>query len=338
MKKRNAPYQPPGSPVFIGQWERSQEFGTFPVGSKPKQMVICPVDATEPFLIAGHAYLFKWAEGWQEQQIWSEIIAYRIACLVGLDVPKCFLAVDETVGRVGALVEFFYGYPGDVRTPRFIPAAEVLRLKDPKKGRPHDVRTNMRFANRFQVKDAVDWWGRALLFDALIGNTDRHPENWGMLFSLPPGISIRHDAWKRLIPFLKIFDRFDGSGFEVKIAPVFDNGTSLGYEIREAALSLHIESAQLKFYIDRGTHHCGWSAAEPQFRHHVELCRRYLEAFPAAGAAMGNMLQFRQEQIDSILRECVACEVEPKFTAARAEFVSALIRERHRRLMRLFED
>jgi hypothetical protein len=82
-----------------------QSFWIYPVGSKPKQMLICPADASEQFLIPGHAYLFKSAEGWRRQQIWSEIVAYRIASLVGLDVPPCFLAVNEHSGQVGALIE-----------------------------------------------------------------------------------------------------------------------------------------------------------------------------------------------------------------------------------------
>src|SRR3954454_5183744 len=68
-------------------------------------MLICPAEASEQFLIPGHAYLFKSAEGWRRQQIWSEIVAYRIASLVGLDVPPCFLAVNEHSGQVGALIE-----------------------------------------------------------------------------------------------------------------------------------------------------------------------------------------------------------------------------------------
>jgi hypothetical protein len=68
-------------------------------------MLICPADASEQFLIPGHAYLFKSAEGWRRQQIWSEIVAYRLASLVGLDVPPCFLAVNEHSGQVGALIE-----------------------------------------------------------------------------------------------------------------------------------------------------------------------------------------------------------------------------------------
>jgi hypothetical protein len=99
--------------VLVGGWRPHEEFPIHPIGSKPKQILICPPHHPEPFLIPGHPYLFKTAEGWRGQQIWSEIIAYQIAALVGLNVPPCFLAMNEHTGQVGALIEFFYGKAKD---------------------------------------------------------------------------------------------------------------------------------------------------------------------------------------------------------------------------------
>ena len=56
------------------------------------------------------------------------------------------------------------------------------------------------------------YWARIFAFDALVGNTDRHQENWGLLWSNTGGIP------------------------RVRFSPAFDNGTSLGHEITEAAL------------------------------------------------------------------------------------------------------
>lgn len=139
------PGQPLGVPVLVGGWPRHEDFPVFPIGSKPKRMLKCPNDAREPFLVPGHAYLFKTAVGWQAQQVWSEVIAYRLAEMVGLEVPPCFIAVDDQSGETGALIEFFYGYPGEAEPVRFIHAAELMTriLVDKKKGRPHAVQTNL---------------------------------------------------------------------------------------------------------------------------------------------------------------------------------------------------
>jgi hypothetical protein len=50
-----------------------------------------------------------------------------------------------------------------------------------------------------------------LAFDTLIGNTDRHPDNWGLLVGL-------------------------GAAPQYAMAPAFDNGTSLAYKIPEDRL------------------------------------------------------------------------------------------------------
>ena len=95
--------------VDVATWEIDEDFPIFPVGSKPKRLLRCPEPAPQPFLIPGHSYLFKIANGWRAQQLWSEMIASRIAAAVDLDVPPCFVALDSRTGELGALVEFFYG-------------------------------------------------------------------------------------------------------------------------------------------------------------------------------------------------------------------------------------
>lgn len=75
------------------------------------------------------------------------------------------------------------------------------------------------------------YWSDMLLFDALIGNTDRHQDNWGLL-------------WQTTNNKLK-----------VRIAPVFDNGTSLGYEILERNMGGFYNPDRMRSYINKGRHH-----------------------------------------------------------------------------------
>jgi hypothetical protein len=110
----------------VSSWALDEDFPVYPVGSKPKRMLICPENVTDPHLIPGHAYLFKTAEGWRAQQVWAELIAYRIAALVGLDVPPCFIAIDSAAGLVGSLLEFFYGYPNEDEPARLVHGADVI--------------------------------------------------------------------------------------------------------------------------------------------------------------------------------------------------------------------
>jgi len=135
---------------------------------------------SEPFLIPRHSYLFKVAHGWRAQQLWSEVIAYRIAALTGVQVPPCYVAANSATGEVGALIEFFYGYPGEVHPTRLVHGIDIMRrLKvGSDTGRPHSVRANVLIGRTYKVGSEVEWWGKTLTFDALFGNTDRHTENY----------------------------------------------------------------------------------------------------------------------------------------------------------------
>lgn len=234
---RSMPSQTPEQLIDVAEWSVDEDFAIFPVGSKPKRLLRCPEQPPQPFLIPGHSYLFKVAHKWRAQQVWSEVIAFRIAEIVGLNVPPCFVAVDNQAGEVGVLVEFFYRYPSEAEPARFVPAADLLQRvgTGQRTDRPHNIRANITLCRALRSTNAVEWWARVLSFDALIGNTDRHPENWG---------------------FLK---RFRGERIAVwELAPPFDNGTSMGYQISEEHLAEYANPSRIKSFIAAGRHHCGW--------------------------------------------------------------------------------
>lgn len=302
-------------------------------------MVICPTETDAPFLIPGHHYLFKRAEGWQRYQIWSEIIAYRLGSLMGLDVPPAFLAVDEKRERVGVLVEMFYGYPDEKRPRRFVHASDLLRLKDLKQGRPHTIRQNLRFAKALNVDGAEEWWAKILAFDALIGNTDRHPQNWGFLFDYSPSFS---RSWSLLEWLLYRFKRTGtwpkDARVRVSLAPAFDNATSLGYEILEEKLERMSQPARLERYVNKGTHHCDWSHPSGKGnRQHFNLCATYAREYPNVLFAMRGVTEWQEVDVRHILESCTTFDVRPKFTEARAEFVLALLSTRRKKLLEALE-
>lgn len=303
-------FQSSGEIVFIDGWEDDDDFGIHPKGSQPKRVVFCPDIAPFDFLIPGHAYIFKTAKkDWQAQQLWSEVIAYRIACLAGVVAPPCFVAADRRSGEVGVLMEFFFGYPGEIITPRLVHGGDVLArmIADRKKGRPHGVKTNIAAGRIAKVSGIVEWWGRALVFDALVANVDRHPDNWGFLVSVEQTIT-----WR--------------------MAPLFDNGTSLGYGLRDEDLSGAQAQELLTRFASRGRHHCGWDAADDTQGGHVNLCRRFAGSYPGAVPGMKNVIRFDQAELDIILTDLVQFDTAIRFTEARAAFISSLVELRKNEL------
>jgi hypothetical protein len=143
----------------------------------------------------------------------------------------------------------------------------------------------------------------------LIGNTDRHPENWGVLFTL-----------------------LDRERLPAKMSPLFDNGTSLSYEIRDAELSSKWPQRRIEQYLARGTHHCTLSDADRKGCKHVELCIAFRDAYPATSAAMRSVIQLSDAQVEDAVHFCTTFDGPVTFSAERAEFVVRLIRIRRDQL------
>ncbi|MGH8629043.1 MAG: hypothetical protein ACREYC_28570, partial [Gammaproteobacteria bacterium] len=124
------------------------------------------------------------------------------------------------------------------------------------------------------------WWVNALLFDALIGNTDRHQDNWGLIF------------YKT------------GQTFRCRLSPLFDNGTSLGHE-RFVDRVRSWTDEDIERYIAKGTHHAGWSLAEVPLRGHFSLLARALAEWPDTREPARAQLNFTQAEISDLLSDLV---------------------------------
>lgn len=294
-------FQPAGDTVLIGSWSEHEDFPIHPKGSQPKRTIVAPSPAERPYLIGGHAYMFKTAKKeWQSKQLWSEVVAYRLGVLCDLWVPPCFVAMDEHSGETGVLMEFFYGYAGETITPRVSHGGDLLRriIKDQKRGRPHGVRHNVTLCRKHGVLNAAEWWGQALVFDALISNVDRHPDNWGTM-------------------------KVDSDRFEM--TPLFDNGTSLGYGLTEERVSSLADPSAVKAYASKGTHHCGWDLKDDTPGQHVELCAKFAFSYPETIAAMRNVIRFDIDAFSAVVDELTHFDVPVPLTAARAAFIKKLV-------------
>jgi len=304
------PRQPLGQIVDVSRWRLDETWPVFPVGSKPKRLLICPSDAEGDFLRPGHRYLFKEGIGWAAQQVWSEVVAYEFSRLVDAPVPPALVAFDSETGTPGVLVEFFYGYPGEPLDTRLVHAADIMQglLEDRKRGRPHGVYDNLVLCRLLKAEEPVKWWARGLAFDAMIGNRDRHPENWGFL----------------------ITERMNEAR-KVRLAPLYDNGVSLGYELPEGKMGWAADRVQT--YVAKGVHHCGWSSEQDKPAQHAELCGRFLEAYPGVKSIMAETTAMSDFDVAEVLDWCRSFAGPLPFTSERAAFVQLQTRARRDALL-----
>ncbi|WP_158284052.1 HipA domain-containing protein [Azospirillum sp. TSO22-1] len=307
--------QRPEDLLDIRGWTLYGETPYHPVGARPKSIYIAPGLGAPQFIIPHHRYIFKLSSDRHPIQFWSEIFSYQFGAMIGVEVPPAFVALNSETGEVGSLLEFFYGAPGDVEE-RFSEGGDALQALnkdfDRHRGKQHNVRDVMRICKAFHalgVAEPSRHWAKVFTFDALIGNTDRHQDNWGILWKFPKERTQAPSA---------------------RFAPAFDNGTSLGYDILEHKLAAKRQRTALEAYVLRGYHHMRWSRGDEHQCRHMEMLERIINAYPETKEVISETVTFDIMDVAKILHEMERFEVQPVFTRQRTNFVLDVIALRQR--------
>ena len=95
-----------------------------------------------------------------------------------------------------------------------------------------------------------------LVLDALIGNTDRHHENWGIL------------------------RQRSGGGWEGYLAPSYDHASSLGRELQDERRDRFLAENRVGVYVEKGHGAIYWSEEDERGPSPLELVRRAARNFP----------------------------------------------------------
>ncbi|MES2883938.1 MAG: HipA domain-containing protein [Pseudomonadota bacterium] len=316
-------WQIAGEEISIADWLGDDEYATYPEGSRNKQLLRCPSPAPHPWLVPGHRYLFKESRRTYPEQFWAEIVAARVGDLCGVEVPPAYAAWDESKQTAAALIEWFYGYV-DGPVQRFISGGALMKgaIKDfdHEKGRQHNFgtidSTSSILAKTLGLQP--DWmlvWARMLTFDALIGNTDRHQENWGLLWQI---------------------DRTKTPNTSLLMAPAFDNGTSLGHEMLNGRIADFCgDEKRLRRYIERGHHHMRWHLSDARKAQHGQLLLQLVGKYPQSRPAMISVLQVSDEQLRDAILPLSGLALPVPFSEARAALMLHLLRARRDSLLSL---
>jgi hypothetical protein len=292
--------------IDLTGWKEDEEFSPYPEGSRDKYALIAPEAPDEACIFPNHRYLMKFSNPRYPVQFWSEIIAGVVGYHVGVDVPPCHYAEDTKTRAPGSLIEWFYGDPiernvpvspvpladvavEDLDIPVDVPSTHSLYVPgssymarqiegyDLKTGRQHNLKHIGFLIARFRQRWGLDfwpYWAKILTFDTIIGNTDRHQDNWGVLW------------------------RADESGtMAPRFAPAFDNGTSLLHEITEQNLAKFDDPEIVTRYVMRGRHHVRWELDNEKPMGHIALIAALLQRRPTVREAVVSMIEAKQDNI-----------------------------------------
>ncbi len=231
---------------------------------------------------------------------WAEVVASRVGAALGLPVAEVLLAEnDEKPGIVSRsfLQEDEILVHGDElieevtedRSPRgresFTLDNVASALSDCRPPSEHEV-----------LRTALDWFAGFLVLDALVGNTDRHEQNWGAIQSP------------------------DGSR---RLAPSFDHASSLGFMLHDDVRAEYlVGTGPGRTVVDYATR------AKPKMQ-------GYASPVDAAVATLGRtepaVRQWWSDAVDNVeaLERFLAGLPDSRLTPPAAEFASALYRQNH---------
>lgn len=318
--------------IDVTGWPIGGDFMPYAEGTRPKFELFCPPDIDAPFLIPDHRYLYKKTiqrkskdptkQGYiHYEQFWVEIVAYHLGRALGVEVPPAFVTCRELPDgelEYAALIEWYYGYPSGFSTMVFRGGELMSRAihgYDREKGLQHNF---LNVAGIMESKNINSWfahWVRMLCFDALLGNTDRHQENWEMIAE---------------------FDLFanspDAIMYLLFLSPAFDNGTALGYEVIPENIGKTI--AKLDSYIAKGTHHLKWKIDDEKQQGHFELLANLIAFQPQAKDIMAELLHCDLTALYDSIRDMTRYDIRNehyRLTPERAEFMIALLRARQQK-------
>jgi hypothetical protein len=187
------------------------------------------------FLRDGQRWLFKEARE-NTGEDWAEKLAAEIAAK--LDIPAAFVMLASFQGKAGSASLSFLD--PEKRSIHLIHGNEILAGqvfgydKDKRHGQSEHALENIEFAIRklFPVPEhheaVLTQLATYLVLDGLIGNVDRHHENWGLL------------------------SRFTEQAWEISVAPSYDHASSLGRELHDAKRRSILANNRMEQYIRKG--------------------------------------------------------------------------------------
>ena len=194
---------------------------------------------------------------------WAEKISSELADLLGIDHAKTELATYQ--GDHGSVSASF------VRTSQQLTHGNELlaRSIEGYDGRKKFNHTDHTLDNIWRVlenalehseqaRQARIRIGEYLVLDALVGNTDRHHENWGLLKTA-------------------LNDHFEES-----VAPSYDHASALGRELLDSRRATLLSTGGVGRYVEKGRGAVYWAGDVSRALSPLELVRRTAAVYPEA--------------------------------------------------------
>ena len=194
---------------------------------------------------------------------WAEKIAAEVANVLGIPCARVELArFNDIVGSVTENIvpedrDLIHGNEVlEIGIPQSDVGIHNFRLSD------HTLRNiwlalDHAFESDHDAVEAKRQFAQYMVLDAVIGNVDRHSENWGLL-------QLR-----------------SGTQLVESLSPSYDHGSSLGRELTDECRDQHLSNGSVGEYAERGRGGVYWSDADRHGPSPLQLVRLASSEYPA---------------------------------------------------------
>lgn len=253
-------------------------------GTRSKKIAIHPIDNTEYFF-KGSKVVLDTNEIKYPTEFWSEIASSKIGQLLGfnmLDYNIAYMASDFQ--KIGCLSASMIEHSQN----RLTEGVLYLTGHDPSY-RPNLSEHKPLYTIQF-ITEALKYHGleseidniiEIIIFDSIVGNSDRHQENWGVISYFKETIDeidrkLENEKIGRFEKFGMHLKKFLNTGFsefhksnskflssiiklqsdfvKQEFAPIYDSGCCLGRELEDEKVKKILQDDQmLNAYINRGS-------------------------------------------------------------------------------------
>jgi len=347
----------------ISEWNEQMWWNTG--GTRDKKIYLNPED--------GELYYFKqsFKKGQRDykHEFWSEIIASEVGVLLGFDILPYNIAIRKNI--VGCISKSMINQASEelIEGGKYLHAFDnTFNPENVKLRNQYNVELIVNALISFRKEKHFKELAETIVFDALIGNSDRHQENWAIINTHTPiseGVSLlarvietnkideMHGWIKKTMKFLytdkgKLKPEIEKTRLlmpkQTRFAPIYDSGCSFGRELDDERVLLMLNNEQeIKKYITKGPAEIHWESNKIS---HFELMNKLLEKEGLKDFVLGSLKRiiekFEPFKIEHIVlnidKEIIEIGNDNFFPKERKELVLKLLTLRLNKLKEIYSQ